>query len=185
MIRRIFVVGTFLMFNLLMFSMLLFAQETRSQYSGEQHREIKSLSSAEIERYLKGEGMGLAKAAELNHYPGPRHVLDLASELKLSEEQRSKIEKIYNTMRERAIQLGKQIVQKERELDQLFKTESINGESLEKLVREIAVLQGELRLVHLQTHLVTKEVLTKEQIAKYDQLRGYTPKEKSQHNHHH
>jgi len=52
-------------------------------------------------------------------------------------------------MRERAIQLGKQIVQKERELDQLFKTESINKESLEKLVREIAVLQGELRLVHL------------------------------------
>jgi Spy/CpxP family protein refolding chaperone len=65
--------------------------------------------------------MGLAKAAELNHYPGPRHVLELASELKLSEEQRLKIEKIYNAMRERAIQLGKQIVQKERELDQLYK----------------------------------------------------------------
>jgi len=42
--------------------------------------------------------MGLAKAAELNHYPGPRHVLDLASELKLSEEQRLRIEQIYNTM---------------------------------------------------------------------------------------
>jgi hypothetical protein len=52
-------------------------------------------------------------------------------------------------MRERAIQLGKQIIQKERELDQLFETESINEESLEKLVGELAVLQGELRLVHL------------------------------------
>jgi Spy/CpxP family protein refolding chaperone len=180
MIREIFTVGT-----LLVFSMPLFAQKAHSPYSGEQHREIKALSPAEIEGYLKGEGMGLAKAAELNHYSGPRHVLDLASELKLLEEQRLKIEKIYNAMRERAIQLGKQIVQKERELDQLFKTESINKESLEKLVREIAVLQGELRLVHLQAHLETKQVLTKEQIAKYDQLRGYTLKGKPQHHHHH
>lgn len=144
MTRRIFTVST-----LFVFPMLLFAQNAHSPYSGEQHREIKALSPAEIEGYLKGEGMGLAKAAELNHYPGPRHVLDLASELKLSEEQRLKIEKIYNAMRERAIQLGKQIFKKERELDQLFKTASINEESLGKLVREIAVLQGELRLVHL------------------------------------
>jgi Spy/CpxP family protein refolding chaperone len=134
--------------------MPLFAQKAHSPYSGEQHREINALSPAEIGGYLKGEGMGLARAAELNHYPGPRHVIELASELKLTEEQRLKIEKIYNAMRERAIQLGKWIVQKERELDQLFKTESINKKSLEKLVREMAVLQGELRLVHLQAHMV-------------------------------
>jgi hypothetical protein len=36
---------------------------------------------------LKGEGMGMAKAAELNGYPGPTHVLTLAKELALTESQ--------------------------------------------------------------------------------------------------
>jgi pyrimidine deaminase RibD-like protein len=43
MIRRIFTVGT-----LLVFSMPLFAQKAHSPYSGEQHREIKALSPAEL-----------------------------------------------------------------------------------------------------------------------------------------
>jgi len=32
-------------------------------------REIKALSTEEVDGYLKGEGMGLAKAAELNGFP--------------------------------------------------------------------------------------------------------------------
>ena len=61
-----------------------FAQSKHSTYVGQERREIKSLSSEDIEGYLTGQGMGFAKAAELNHYPGPKHVLQLAEELRLS-----------------------------------------------------------------------------------------------------
>ena len=57
-----------LAFLLLGVSSLTFAQ---SPYAGQESREIKSLSPAEVDGYLAGAGMGFAKAAELNGYPGP------------------------------------------------------------------------------------------------------------------
>jgi len=50
---------------------------TQSPYAGEELNEIKSLSPVEINDLLQGNGMGFAKAAELNQYPGPRHVLEI------------------------------------------------------------------------------------------------------------
>src|ERR1043166_1905183 len=44
-----------------------------SPYAGQQSREIKSLSDQEIDGLKNARGLGLAKAAELNGYPGPRH----------------------------------------------------------------------------------------------------------------
>ena len=41
-----------------------------SPYAGEQGREIKALSTKDIDDLTQGRGMGLAKAAELNRYPG-------------------------------------------------------------------------------------------------------------------
>jgi hypothetical protein len=64
------------------------AAEPLSPYSGEERREIKALSKEEVNGYLSGDGMGFAKVAELNHHPGPRHVLELADQLQLSDEQR-------------------------------------------------------------------------------------------------
>jgi hypothetical protein len=60
------------------------AGEVLSPYTGQEKREIKALSKKEIDGYISGDGMGFAKTAELNHYPGPRHVLDLADQLQLS-----------------------------------------------------------------------------------------------------
>jgi hypothetical protein len=57
-------------------------------YAGQQGRSIKALSDDDIVALRKGEGMGMAKAAELNGYPGPAHVLQLASQLGLTEAQR-------------------------------------------------------------------------------------------------
>ena len=45
---------------------------SQSPYVGQESREIKALSPQEISDYLSGKGMGLAKAAELNGYPGQR-----------------------------------------------------------------------------------------------------------------
>src|SRR5262249_1929289 len=54
------------------------AQDPSSNpYAGQQSRSIKALSEDDIAALLKGAGIGLAKAAELNGYPGPAHVLAL------------------------------------------------------------------------------------------------------------
>ena len=69
-----------------------------SSYAGQEKREIKALSSEDVATYLEGKGMGLAKAAELNHYPGPVHVLALGSELGLTPDQRARTEMMFKKM---------------------------------------------------------------------------------------
>lgn len=148
-------------------------QVAPSPYSGEEGRAIKALSPEEVADYLAGNGMGYARVAELNHYPGPRHILDLADSLALSTDQRSRIEEIRTGMTDRAIRLGRSIVDAEAALDRLFAQESIGSESLGERTDEIARLQGELRATHLLAHIQTRAVLTPAQIARYDALRGY------------
>ena len=49
-----------------------------SPYAGFQHRPIKALSDEQLADLRDGRGMMLSLPAELNGYPGPRHVLDMA-----------------------------------------------------------------------------------------------------------
>lgn len=151
----------------------VFAQTAHSLYSGQEKRGIKALSEKEIQAYLAGEGMGLAKAAELNHYPGPRHVLELAKQLNLSAAQLAQTQKAYDRMHTAAVRLGKLIVAKEQALDSLYATQKIDATQLRAVAGEIAKLQGELRVTHLNAHLEMKKILSPQQVAKYDELRGY------------
>ena len=153
---------------------LALAQHGHSPYAGQEKRAMKTLSEEESQALLNGQGMGLAKAAELNHYPGPRHVLDLATQLQLSEVQRAEAQQIYDRMHREAVHLGALVVDKEKELDHLFATQAINADTLRSLTKQIAQLHGDLRLVHLQAHVEMKQLLSREQIDKYDALRGYT-----------
>jgi hypothetical protein len=155
-----------------------------SPYAGQEKREIKALSSEEIAAYLEGKGMALAKAAELNHYPGPAHVLALSAELALTPDQRARTEKLFKSMETEAISIGKQLIERERQLDDMFASKTITQENLQQALEAIAVLQGKVRQVHLQTHLVQAEILNPEQIHRYDELRGYTKAANSpQHEH--
>ena len=81
-----------------------------SPYAGWEGRPIKALAPADVERLLAGDGMGYALAAELNRYPGPRHVLELADSLGLSGGQRDSVEAIRARMSARAVELGRAIV---------------------------------------------------------------------------
>jgi len=45
--------------------------------------------------------------------------------------------------------------------------------ALASLVKEASRLEGELRFVHLKAHVELRAVLTPEQVARYDALRGY------------
>jgi Spy/CpxP family protein refolding chaperone len=157
----------------LMLPALALAQHGHSPYAGQDQRAVKALSDEEIQALLDGQGMGLAKAAELNHYPGPKHTLELATELQLSEAQRAETRQIYNRMHQEAVRLGALIIDGEKELDHLFATQAVDSDALQSLTKRIAQLRGDLRLAHLQAHIDMKRVLSPEQINKYDALRGY------------
>jgi hypothetical protein len=150
------------------------AQEhDHSTHAGKETREIKALSAEDVQNYLAGEGMGLALAAELNRYPGPRHVLDLAAELRLSERQVTDVRRILEEMKAEAVKLGTEYVARERELDQAFARRTIDEVALRRMTGELGRLTAELRNGHLRAHLRTTALLTHEQIMQYDALRGY------------
>ena len=142
-------------------------------YAGQESREIKALSADEIDGYLAGKGMGFAKAAELNGYPGPAHVLELATELDLSADQRRRSEALFASMQARAISVGRSIVDEERALDRMFAGRKVTPAALAAALERIAALQGRLRTVHLNAHLEQAAILAPGQVARYMQLRGY------------
>ncbi|OGA07087.1 MAG: hypothetical protein A3D95_05280 [Betaproteobacteria bacterium RIFCSPHIGHO2_12_FULL_69_13] len=149
------------------------AQPAPSPYAGEQSREIKALSAQEVDDYLAGRGMGFARAAELNRYPGPLHVLELADRLALSADQKARTQTLRGEVQSRASVLGKALIEREAALDRLFASRSISRERLKSRLEDIAKVQGELRRVHLEAHLAQTEILTHAQIAQYAELRGY------------
>jgi Spy/CpxP family protein refolding chaperone len=117
----------------------------------------------------------MAKPAELNGYPGPRHVLDAveAGEFELTGEQQEQIEALYEEMRSEAIELGDRIIDVEKAIDDAFLDGTITEESLQEKVLQSAGLYGQLRIVHLKYHLLMMDILTPQQVAQYNELRGY------------
>ncbi|MFW6084324.1 MAG: Spy/CpxP family protein refolding chaperone, partial [Gemmatimonadota bacterium] len=144
-----------------------------SPYAAYGDREIMALSPEEIDGLRAGEGMGMAVPAELHGYPGPRHVLELASELELTRSQVEATKTVFDSMATRARALGREIVELERDLDAAFEEGTVTHEELDRLVGEIARRRAELRTVHLGAHLELRPVLTEEQRDAYDRIRGY------------
>lgn len=149
------------------------ARAQESPYVDYKLREIKALSPQQIEGYLEGSGMGFALPAELNGYPGPKHVMELADSLELSDAQRAATAEIFSQMRDEAQRLGRLIVRKEAELDSLFAARSLTADRLRALTAELGALEGELRAAHLAAHLAVTDHLTEHQRHQYARLRGY------------
>jgi LTXXQ motif family protein len=155
-------------------------------YAGQQTRQIKALSDDDIVALRNGEGMGMAKAAELNGYPGPKHVLDLAQQLQLTDGQRRDVQAIFDRMSAAAKPLGSELIAQEQALDQLFARGDITQDRLAAATAALAELQGRLRAMHLSAHLETRALLDRDQLARYEHLHGYAdPQAPMQHHHHH
>ena len=159
-----------------------------SPYRCQTLTEIRGLTEKEISELRQGRGMGLARAAELNGYPGPRHVLDAvgAGRLQLTPDQLQTVQRLFDDMSSEAQRLGNMVLKEESALEQAFR-DGISEADLLGSVGRIAALQGDLRAVHLRTHLETRSVLSEQQIQRYNQLRGYSadsPK-KQEHEHRH
>jgi hypothetical protein len=58
--------------------------------------------------------MGMAKAAELNGYPGPTHVLALAPQLGLTESEQQRVTTIFEGMSAAAKPLGSEVIAREQ-----------------------------------------------------------------------
>ena len=149
-------------------------QPYQSKYAGEEKRAIKSLSKTDIEELENGRGWGLAKAAELNGVPGPIHLLQMKDKINLNANQVRAIDDLYQKMKEAAIPLGLELIELERDLNDYFANRTITSELLGDLLENIAQVHKQLRYVHLSAHLKTPDIITPEQMALYNQLRGYS-----------
>src|SRR5688572_7562486 len=94
--------------------------QSHQPYGGLQTRSIKALSEQQLADLRAGRGMGLALPAELNGYPGPLHVVELADALALTQDQRNRIQALVRDMRTEAIALGERLIAEEAELDRQF-----------------------------------------------------------------
>ena len=144
-----------------------------SPYAHQGDGGVAGLSPEELQGLEDGHGMGFARPAELNHYPGPKHVLELADELRLTPEQRASTQDAFDRMAADAKRLGAEIIDRERHLDRRFRHGHVDAASLREATAEIASLYGQLRFVHLSAHLEMAELLSPQQIERYDELRGY------------
>lgn len=149
------------------------AQAQHQPYAGDAGREIRALSPDEVKQYLSGAGMGYAKAAELNHFPGPLHVLELADKLGLTPVQRAGVKRLMEAHKAEARAIGVNLVEAERALDALFRSGKVGPDALAGAVHAAAAAAGEYRLSHLETHRRLRALLSAEQVERYDELRGY------------
>jgi len=151
------------------------AATLRSPYAVLRGTAATGLLPEEVEGLVSGKGMALALAAEVNGYPGPRHVLDAADagQLALRPDQLSAIQQLNARMLEEAQAKGKDILQAEADLAQRFREGRIDDPGLREHLQHIGQLRAELRFIHLRTHLTTRALLTADQIARYNAIRGY------------
>lgn len=157
---------------------LAFAQQhgqdhASAPYSGFEKRQIKSLSKQDIEQIRDGGGWGLALPAELNGLPGPDHLLELRTELELSDDQVAAISKIHADMRRDAIAAGERFLAAEAALSDAFSGSDLSDSALRDLLKNAADARAALRYIHLSRHLLTPKLLSAVQIQRYAILRGY------------
>jgi Spy/CpxP family protein refolding chaperone len=174
--RHKLILGTFLLAS--------GAAIAQTPYAGMQNRPIKALSEQQVADLWAGRGMGMALAAELNGYPGPSHVLELADKLELTAEQRATVQTLFDSMKAQAVPLGSKLLEQEAELDRQFANRTVTPESLKASTAAVATTQGALRETHLEYHLSTAAILTPGQMQRYAELRGYGSSQ-PMHPHHH
>ena len=159
----------------------------RSPYVGFETREVKTLSTERQEGLKRGAGLSYALAAEINGYPGPQHVLDIADQLGLDAEQRERARKIFDKMRREAVAAGEALIAAEAHIDRMFALHQATPDRIDAQTAVAAGQEARLRAIHLKAHLEMMEILLPEQIESYSRLRGYRateePDGKQKHQH--
>ncbi len=119
----------------------------------------------------EGRGFGLAFAADQNGYPGPLHVLELRERLRLSEEQARQTEGLLQAMYAESRPKSGRLLDAERRLRAVFAEGRANETAVRAAVDDVERARTDVRLVHLLTHLTTRDLLTEEQRRLYHEAR--------------
>ena len=162
-----------LLMALLIYPAVAQHQHNQTPYASMQERSLKALSEQQISDLRMGRGMGFALAGELNGYPGPLHVIELADKLDLTDTQRRQVQTLFEMMKAESISIGETLIAQESALDREFAERRITPASLVSLTSDIGQTQAHLRAVHLKYHLTTAKLLSVDQKNRYGILRGY------------
>jgi len=151
--------------------------EDSSGYRAFRDREIKALSPEFVAGLRQGAGLGFALPAELNGLPGPKHLLELRDDLRLSTTQVNAITQLRDKVRRSAPALGNALIQAEQALENALQTAEPDGRKVEQLVLAAGEARARVRLSHISAHVAAAKLLRAEQIQKYAELRGYVPRD--------
>ena len=143
--------------------------------AGQGHK-VAALSCAEqFEAVVReGHGFGMAFSADRNGYPGPRHILELKTELRLTGDQETKAAALMHAMLGESRPKGARLLEAERRLERLYADGVADEANVRAAVAEVERARSELRLVHLLTHLRTRDLLSREQRDAYHKIRWGT-----------
>jgi Spy/CpxP family protein refolding chaperone len=118
-----------------------------------------------------GRGFGMAFAADQQGYPGPMHVLELKERLGLSSEQETRVRALMDAMFAESRPKGARLLDAESRLRALFASGRADESAVRAATAEVERARAELRLVHLLTHLKTRDLLTDAQRRLYHEAR--------------
>jgi Spy/CpxP family protein refolding chaperone len=116
----------------------------------------------------------MAFVADQNGYPGPMHMLELKDRLQLTPQQEAKADQLQAAVKAERPK-STRLLEAERRLERLFAERAATEETVRAAVTEIERARTEVRLVHLLTHLLTRDLLTEEQRRIYHEARWSRP----------
>ncbi|MEP6613383.1 MAG: hypothetical protein ABJA76_15895 [Mucilaginibacter sp.] len=132
---------------------------------------LKTITDEEYTALLNGTDLyHMSLAAELNHYPSPEKALKYKKEINLTAAQEAKLKPIVKELRRKILEMGLIVIRNERTLDSIFKYNRVDNGSLIYYANRYGLYQGELRNTILQACLVTKGILTQQQVHKIESL---------------
>jgi Spy/CpxP family protein refolding chaperone len=150
---------------------LAWGQHGHSGSHEEGHRAAQACAT-EFEQVVgTGRGFGMAFAADQNGYPGPMHVLELKDRLKLSAEQEAQMQYLMHVMFAESKPKGARLLEAEAMLRRLFAEKTADDTAVRAAVDAVERARRDVRLVHLLTHLKTRDLLTEEQRRLYHEAR--------------
>lgn len=132
---------------------------------------VPTLTYQQYNAFLKGEaGEDMARVAEINHYPLPERVLKYKYELDLSPIQVKKLTEAANYLHRRRLQIGGSIIDTEHMLDSMFRYNKAQDGNLIFYTNRYGLYQGELKNAFLQACLSTHNLLSRQQMARFESL---------------
>lgn len=152
---------------------ILLATSTYAQSTADTGKRspVRTLTYNQYQALLKGEANeDMARVAEMNHYPLPEKVLKYKYELDLSPIQVKKLTEAKDYLHRRRLQIGGSIIDTEHMLDSMFRYNKVQNGNLIFYANRYGLYQGELKNAFLQACLSARNLLSRQQMNKYDSL---------------